>query len=87
LDRLAFQQYVLSEAEMQDPGYLSQLYAERDQLSPWAQAVLALAYEETSAGSPEALTLLSDLQTKAIRSATGAYWEMPQTEGGRCKPG
>ncbi len=86
-DRLAFQQYVLAEAGEPDPGYLSQLYAERDQLSPWAQAMLALALEKSASGSPEARTLLSDLQTSAIRSSTGAYWEMPQTEGGPLQVG
>ena len=86
-DRLAFQQYVLALAREQNGDLLTEAYQARDQLSPWAQAVLALAFEEVSAGSPEARTLLSDLQTKAIRSATGAYWEMPQTEGGPLQAG
>jgi uncharacterized protein YfaS (alpha-2-macroglobulin family) len=86
-DRLAFQQYVLAEAEAQDMSLLNQAYQERDQLSPWAQAILALAFEKSAAGSPEARTLLSDLQTNAIRSSTGAYWEMPQTKGGPLQAG
>jgi hypothetical protein len=86
-DRLAFQQYVLSEADAQDAEYLTQLYDVRDQLSPWAQALLALALETNAPGSPEARTLLSDLQTSAIRSSTGAYWEMAQTEDGLLQAG
>ncbi len=79
-DRLAFQEYVLSEADAGDAEAIAQLIQERDQLSPWAQALLALALQRQQPGASEAQTILSDLQSNAVRSATGAYWEMRQDE-------
>jgi hypothetical protein len=38
--------------------------------------VLALAYERLSPGSDQARTLLSDLEAGALRSASGAYWQL-----------
>jgi len=54
---------------------LEALYDLRAQLDPWAQALLALAFEKISPGGDEARTLVSDLQAGAVRSATGAHWE------------
>jgi len=51
------------------------LYDERSRLGAWAQALLALTLEELSPGSAAAATLLSDLQSTALRSASGAAWE------------
>jgi uncharacterized protein YfaS (alpha-2-macroglobulin family) len=82
-DRLAFQEYVLTLAGAGDAGTSQKILEERDQLSPWAQALLALTLESQSPASVDAVTLLSDLQTSAIRSSTGAYWEMRQDEAGR----
>lgn len=81
-DRLAFQEYVLSEADAGSAQAIAQLIQERDQLSPWAQALLALALQRQQPGASEAQTILSDLQSNAVRSATGAYWEMRQDESG-----
>ena len=53
----------------------NQLYEVRDQLSPWAKALLALSSDLLSSSSPQVPTLLSDLQATAIRSATGVHWE------------
>ena len=75
LDRLAFAQFALAEAGSGDRAGVETLYAFRDQLSPWAQAMLALTLENLSPGSSEARTLLSDLQGGALRSATGVHWE------------
>jgi len=47
----------------------------RDQLNPWAQALLALTLENLSPGSDQANTLISDLGSAALRSASGAHWE------------
>ena len=82
LDRIAFMQYALTQAGSGDPAYLAELDARKTQLSPWGQALLALAFEKLTPGSPQARTLLSDLQTTAIRSASGASWEFAQDEAG-----
>ncbi|HSO27468.1 MAG TPA: hypothetical protein VLS48_05320, partial [Anaerolineales bacterium] len=52
---------------------------QRALLNPWAQALLAFTYE---AGSAEAATLLSDVQSAAIRSASGAHWERIDSNSG-----
>ncbi len=75
LDRLAFQVYALSEdeAELTDP--IEGLYARRSELSPWAEALLALAIHESGGSTSQVNTLLADLEARAIRSATGVHWE------------
>jgi uncharacterized protein YfaS (alpha-2-macroglobulin family) len=77
LDRLAMVHFALASAGQGDPGGSSALYAERDRLSPWAQALLALTLEQLSPGDGRVQTLLSDLQAAAVRSATGVHWEDP----------
>ena len=76
LDRLAFGHYVLALAGSGDLPAVIELYERHDQLNPWAQAFLALAIESLSPSDERVKLLLSDLQTKAVRSATGAHWEM-----------
>lgn len=75
LDRLAFENFALKKAGAGDLGRANQLYAFRDQLSPWAKALLALSLDLSSSSSPQVPTLVSDLQATAIRSATGVHWE------------
>jgi uncharacterized protein YfaS (alpha-2-macroglobulin family) len=75
LNQLAFINFALDKAGQADDILANQLYEIRDQLSPWAQALLALTLESLTPGSQETATLLSDLQTSAIRSATGVHWE------------
>lgn len=86
-DRMAFQQFALAETGNADPDRLTMIFDARDQLSPWSQALLALAFENTNPGAAEAQTLLADLEAKAMRTATGAYWEMSQDENGRMAAG
>lgn len=74
-DRLAFVHFVLSQADADDPSGVAGLFAERSQLNPWAQALLALTLESLSPGDERAQTLYSDLAAGANRSATGAHWE------------
>jgi uncharacterized protein YfaS (alpha-2-macroglobulin family) len=69
--------FALAWAGRGDPAGTRALITERDRLSPWAQALLALAIERLSPGEAQAQTLISDLQTTAVRSATGAHWEDP----------
>ncbi len=76
LDRLAFANFALSQADAAEPESMNTLYQERSRLSPWAQALLALGMERSALGGSEARTLFSDLQSSAIRSAAGAHWEL-----------
>jgi uncharacterized protein YfaS (alpha-2-macroglobulin family) len=76
LDRQVFVQFALTYAGAGDMAGLNGLYRVRDQLNPWAHALLALALEKLSPGSEYARTLISDLQATAVRSATGAHWEI-----------
>ena len=75
LDRLAFVHYVLTQAGAGSMADAQALYNLRDQLNPWARAFLALTLNSFASGSNEVRTLVSDLETSAIRSATGAHWE------------
>lgn len=79
LERVAFIQYVLVQADYSGAGRLimdaGELYSLRDQLSPWAQAMLAMTLEGLNPGDERAATLFSDLNSAAVRSATGTHWE------------
>jgi uncharacterized protein YfaS (alpha-2-macroglobulin family) len=76
LDRLAFENYALLIARTADLTTANRLYEVRDQLSPWAKGLLALTLNNFDPGSTKPQTLLSDLQSTAIRSATGVHWEV-----------
>jgi uncharacterized protein YfaS (alpha-2-macroglobulin family) len=76
LDRLAFENYALKQAGAGNLTSANQLYNVRDQLSPWAKAFLALSLDTTSSSSDAVPTLISDLQSTAVRSATGVHWEV-----------
>ena len=78
LDRLAFEGYALGQAGQPNQNLLQGLFDRRDELNPWAQALLALALQEIPSGGGQADTLLSDLQATALRSATGVHWELGQ---------
>jgi uncharacterized protein YfaS (alpha-2-macroglobulin family) len=80
LDRLAFENFVLAQAAeasfgAADANAAEALFERRDELNPWAQAYLALTFESVSPGSEQAKTLISDLESTAVRTATGAHWE------------
>ena len=75
LDRLAFEIYALDQSGAGDLASANRLYEVRDQLSPWAKGLLALSLEIFSSTSQKIPTLISDLQSTAIRSATGVHWE------------
>ena len=76
LDRLAFENFALVQSGPGDRSSANQLYAVRDQLSPWAKGLLALSLDSFSSTSESVATLISDLQTTAIRSSTGVHWEL-----------
>lgn len=74
-DRLAFVHFVLSQAGAGDQVGVFSLYDERQQLNPWAQALLAITLESLSTGDERIQSIFTDLELGAIRAATGAHWE------------
>ncbi|MHB0988738.1 MAG: Ig-like domain-containing protein [Bellilinea sp.] len=72
LDRLALVLYALDRSGYKE-GESAALFEQRERLSPWAKALLALTFE--SRGLEGAKTIFSDLAGLAIRSATGVNWQ------------
>lgn len=72
LDRMALAYYALDQAGVArtEPELL---YPQRDKLSSWAKALLALTLKEHD--DQMSKTLISDLQGSAIRSVTGVNWQ------------
>jgi uncharacterized protein YfaS (alpha-2-macroglobulin family) len=75
LDLLAFEAYVLQVTGGVETNVVDTLYASREKLSSWAQALLALTMAQASNLDSRVTELFSNLETSAIRSATGAHWE------------
>jgi uncharacterized protein YfaS (alpha-2-macroglobulin family) len=75
LDRLAFENFSLIQSGTGNLNSANQLYDVRDQLSPWAIGLLALTLDTFPSTSQQVPILISDLQSTAIRSATGVHWE------------
>jgi hypothetical protein len=67
--------YVLTEGKAAPQGKLDELYENREKLSHYARAYLAQALWLENKDDPRLATLLSDLNSAAILSATGAHWE------------
>jgi hypothetical protein len=78
LDRLALQAYALMAGDFEMIDITDGLYARRSELSPWAQAFLALTLHDEGGAADRVNTLLSDLEMLAVRSATGVHWESDQ---------
>jgi uncharacterized protein YfaS (alpha-2-macroglobulin family) len=75
---LVFQVYALREDNVDLSDRLEGLFARRSELSPWAEALLALTLQELGDSGAQVNTLLADLEAQAIRSATGVHWESEQ---------
>jgi hypothetical protein len=58
-----------------DSGHLGALFDVRDNLSHYAKALLAMSMAKLNAGDTRIKTLLSDIQSAAITSATGLSWQ------------
>jgi uncharacterized protein YfaS (alpha-2-macroglobulin family) len=67
--------YVLAQAGRSDLPRLEGLYQARDKLGVYSRAFLALALKQANGSENQIKTLLSDLNSAAILSATGAHWE------------
>ncbi|MBN1180281.1 MAG: Ig-like domain-containing protein [Anaerolineae bacterium] len=85
-NRQAFVLYTLAEAraagvtEVEVSSYLASLYGSRQQLSHYGRAYLALAFGVLDADDSRLRTLLSDLNSAAIASATGAHWQESESD-------
>jgi uncharacterized protein YfaS (alpha-2-macroglobulin family) len=75
-NRQAFILYVLAERGEAAISTLENLFEEKDLLSHYGKAYLALAYGLLEGAESERIdSLLGDLSGEAILSATGAHWE------------
>ena len=74
-NRQAFILYVLSEAGQGDLGRSIALFNERQKLDSFGRAYLAMAIHLLDDQASQIDTLLSDITSDAIVSATGAHWE------------
>lgn len=75
LNRAVFHTYVMQQTNGVRLDNLDTLYNKRDQLDPWAKALLASMLLANAPGDQRAQSLSSELQSSAIRSATGVHWE------------
>ncbi len=75
LNRLAFYAYVLGRGGYASQRDLDVLLEYRLEMDYWARAFLLMAYHEVNPEAPAITQLISDLQSGAILSATGAHWE------------
>ncbi len=75
LNRQAFVLYVLARAEAPDPSRTVALYEKRDSLATYAKAYLAQTLYTINPADNRVETLLFDLQSNAIQSATGTHWQ------------
>jgi len=73
----AFILYTLAEDNQAPPSLLDMLFDQREKLSHYGRAYLAmaLALADEQANQTRLDTLLSDINNAAILSATGAHWE------------
>lgn len=67
--------YVLAEANHPDTSAMSSLYERRDRMGHYGRAFLAMALHRADPNDPRISTLLADLRSAALLSATGAHWE------------
>ncbi len=82
IERQVFIQFVLSLNGEASPEIMESLYGQEHLLNPWARALLALSLENIAPGSPAAQALTNDLSASALRSASGAFWQINQDEAG-----
>lgn len=79
LNELCFEVYALQGDINDSYNVIDTLYQQRSKLSPWASAMLTLTLHDIYENDPRITTLLSDLESSAIRSATGVHWETDKT--------
>ncbi|MGQ9848669.1 MAG: Ig-like domain-containing protein [Aggregatilineaceae bacterium] len=75
LNRQAFYLYVFARAGQVRPAELDTLLDYRLKMDTWALSFLLMAYQQFDPAADAIPALVSDLQSRAILSATGAHWE------------
>lgn len=75
VNRQAFLLYVLARAGKADVSSSVQLYDQRQRMGIYALAFLTQTMQWIDAADPRLKTLLSDLSSQAIVSASGTHWE------------
>lgn len=80
INRQAFLLYVLSRAEKPDVSSSVQLYDQRQNAGLFARALMAQTLFEIDPEDSRVDTLLSDLNSQAITSASGTHWEEGQPD-------
>ena len=79
-NRQAFLLYALAEAGSGDLGRSVALFKEREKLDIFGRAYLAMAIHLLDDEAKQVDTLLDDITSAAIVSATGAHWEEAQVD-------
>ncbi len=79
-NRQAFALYVLAEAGQGELGRAKRLFGAREKLDLFGRAYLALAIHKLDDKASEVNTLIDDLTSGAITSATGTHWEEKQVD-------
>ena len=77
LDEITFIQFVLAHANTFDEAIIGNLYNERDRLSPSSKALLAYIFNKVNPADERVRDLISNLESSAILTASGAHWETP----------
>lgn len=79
-NRTAFMLYVLARADELRPSQVNFIYEHRTSLGLYGKAYLAQAMYMLDAQDERSASLLSDLQSASILSASGAHWEESSTD-------
>jgi len=78
LDVVTFVQFALAQANSLDEVIVGNLYNVRDRLSPSSKALLAFIINKINPADERVRDLISNLESTAILTASGAHWETPR---------
>ena len=78
LDEITFVQFALAQANSFDQALIGNLYNVRDRLSPSSKALLAYTIHRLNSADERVRDLISNLESSAILTASGAHWETPR---------
>ncbi|MGB8980250.1 MAG: Ig-like domain-containing protein [Anaerolineales bacterium] len=77
LDQFTFIQFALAQANTFEEDTLNELYNVRDRMSPSSRALLAAIVHRINPADERARDLISNLESSALLTASGAHWETP----------
>ncbi|HEX5942732.1 MAG TPA: alpha-2-macroglobulin family protein, partial [Anaerolineales bacterium] len=77
LDETTFVQFALAQANSLEEGIVGELYNVRDRMSPSSKALLAYIIKKINPADERVRDLISNLESTAILTASGAHWETP----------